>query len=80
MVELVTAGHVSGKKVRSLEMVRKRKKGKEATVTETREHSMEERARERRVFNDTAERWSLFTVGYLCCQKETGTERRKEGG
>lgn len=51
-------------------------------MTKTREHGGEERAGERHVFNGTAERWSLFTVAHLCCQKETvrGTERRKEGG
>lgn len=60
----------------------KRGEGKEATVTETREHRVEERAGERHAFNGTAERRSLFTVAHLCSQKETvrGTERRKERG
>ena len=60
----------------------KRGEGKDATVTETREHILEERAGERHAFNGTAERRSLFTVAHLCSQKETvrGTERRREGG
>ena len=60
----------------------KKEDGKVATVTEIREHRVEERAGDRHAFNGTVERGSLFTVANLCSQTETarGTDRRKDGG